>query len=298
MPLELTDFNKFMSELMRILIQEKVRERGYQAWGDVQEELQRSGLARRLEGYTAQEEMQNRLLQAGYSRDVVKMILASVTKGTEGFGRPGVEALERIRQLGLGETPGIPPEVPGQYEEVTAPYAQLLPALARRLQEGEYPSREEMAILTRLLGPEKVQEFLKQAEKVRSEKGKLKVAQRKVTVEERKLGLEEKGKKDLGKTLIAKIKLLKATQEKLAKPVEDVTREQKALWQSNVEELEQEINEIRARLGKKTDEQYRALAVQLNARGFALADLDKNKELIASLKSRGYNIARLKRFFQ
>ena len=58
MPADLTDFNKFMSQLMQILMQQKVRERGYQSWGKVQEELQRSGLARRLEGYTAQEEMQ------------------------------------------------------------------------------------------------------------------------------------------------------------------------------------------------------------------------------------------------
>jgi len=295
---DLTDFNKFMSQLMRILLQQRVRERGYGAWGKVQEELQRSGLARRLEGYAAQEEMEKRLLEAGYSRDVVKMILASIIKGTEAFGRPGVEALSRIRQVGLGETPGIPEEIPGQYEEIMEPYASLMPALGRRLQEGEYPSREEMSILTRLLGAERVQEFLEQAEKVRSGKEKLAVERRKVTVAEKKQEAEKKGEKDLAKKLEQKIKLLKATQEKLAKPVEDVTKEQKKLWQSNLEELEQEINELRARLGKKTDEQYRALAVQLNARGFKLEDLNKNRELIASLKSRGYNIARLKRFFQ
>lgn len=299
MPLDTTDFNKFMSVFMRILMQQKVQQRGYEAWGDVQEQLQRSGLARRLEGYAASEEMQKRLLQAGYSRDVVKMILTSIFRGAEGYGRPGVEALSRIRQIGLGETPGIPPEIPGQYEEIQQPYANLMPALGRRLEAGEYPSREEMAILTRILGAEKVQEFLEQAEKVRSEKGKLAVAERKVTVEEKKLGLEEKGEKDLGKLLKEKMKQLKAQQEKLAKPPEDVSPEQKKLWKSNIEELQQEINEIRKKLGRKTDEEYRALAADLNRRGLAskAIDIETNRELKQALKAQGYNIARLKRFF-
>ncbi|MBA7687159.1 hypothetical protein ES703_95619 [subsurface metagenome] len=159
--IDLTGLNKFMNQLMPMLMRMKMQKRGYEAWGDVQRQLQESGLAGRLRGYEAQEEMQKRLLEAGYSRDVVKMILGVITQGVKGFGgRPGVEALQRIREVGLGEVPGIPPEIPGQYEETMAPYQTLMPAIGRRLEAGEYPSKEEMTILTRILGPDKLQEFL------------------------------------------------------------------------------------------------------------------------------------------
>ena len=274
MPADLTDFNKFMSQLMRILMQQKVRERGYKAWGGVQEELQRSGLARRLEGYAAQEEMQKRLLEAGYSRDVVKMILASIIKGTEGYGRPGIEALERIGQVGLGETPGIPPEVPGQYEEVTAPYVNLMPALGRRLEEGEYPSREEMAILTRLLGPEKVQEFLEQAEKVKAGRAQREVSRGKTALGWAELGVKREGKKLTKKQLEDELKFFGKKEKVFVDKLESL-EEEIGLTEDDpkAEELKTQISEMRQN--------------QLNTLDQLLGDLDKKKcdGIISKLKA-------------
>lgn len=274
MPADLTDFNKFMSQLMQILMQQKVRERGYQSWGKVQEELQRSGLARRLEGYTAQEEMQNRLLQAGYSRDVVKMLLATIAKGTEGYGRPGIETIQRIRETGLGETPGIPPEIPGQYEEVTAPYESIMPAIGRRLQEGEYPSREEMAILTRLLGPEKVQEFLEQAEKVKAGRAQRKVSADKTALGWAELGLKKPGEKLTKKQLEDKLKFF-GKKEKVFVDKLETLEEEIGLTEDDpkAEELKTQISEMRQN--------------QLNTLDQLLGDLDKKKcdEIISKLKA-------------
>ena len=274
MPADLTDFNKFMSQLMRILMQQKVRERGYQAWGDVQEQLQRSGLARRLEGYEAQEEMQKRLLEAGYSRDVVKMLLETISKGTQEYGRPGIETVERIRQIGLGETPGIPPEIPGQYEETMAPYASLMPALGRRLEAGEYPSREEMAILTRLLGADKVQEFLEQAEKVKAGRAQREVARGKTALGWAELGLKKPGEKLTKKQLEDKLKFFAKKERVFVDKLESL-EEEIGLTEDDpkAEELKTQISEMRQN--------------QLNTLDQLLGDLDKKKcdGIISKLKA-------------
>ena len=274
MALDTTDFNKFMSELMRILMQQKVRERGYQSWGKVQEELQRSGLARRLEGYTAQEEMQKRLLEAGYSRDVVKMLLATIFKGTEGYGRPGVEAIERIGQLGLGETPGVPPQVPGQYEEVTTGHENMMAALGRRLEEGEYPSREELAVLTRQLGPEKVQEFLEQAEKVKAGRAARQVSREKTKLGYAELGLKTPGAKLTKKQLEDKLKFF-SKKEKVFVDKLETLEEEIGLTEDDpkAEQLKTQISEMRQN--------------QLNTLDQLLGDLDKKKcdGIISKLKA-------------
>ena len=274
MALDTTDFNQFMSELMRILMQQKVRERGYQSWGKVQEELQRSGLARRLEGYTAQEEMQKRLLQEGYSRDVVKMLLATIFKGAEGYGRPGVEALERTRKVGLGETPGIPPEIPGQYEEITGQYESLMPAIGRKLAAGQYPSREEMAILTRLLGPEKLQEFLEQAEKVKAGRAGREVSREKTRLGYAELGLKTPGAKLTKKQLEDKLKFF-SKKEKVFVDKLETLEEQIGLTEDDpeAERLQTQISEMRQN--------------QLNTLDQLLGDLDKKKAdgIISKLKA-------------
>jgi hypothetical protein len=264
MALDTTDFSKFMSELMRILMQQKVRERGYEAWGSVQEELQRSGLARRLEGYEAQEEMQRRLLNAGYSRDVVKMLLATITKGTEGYGRPGIESMERIRQAGLGETPGMPPEIPGQHEKVTEPYANLMPALGRRLEAGKYPSREEMATLTRLLGPEKVQEFLEMAEKAKAGGEQREISREKTKLGYAELGVKKEGKKLTKKQLEDELKFFGKKEKVFVDKLESL-EEEIGLTEDDpkAEELKTQISEMRQN--------------QLNTLDQLLGDLDKKK---------------------
>lgn len=202
---DLTDFNKFMSQLMRILVQQRVQQRGYEAWGDVQRQLQESRLAGQLKAYEASEEMQKRLLEAGYSRDVVKMILGVITQGVEGFGgRPGVEAVRRIREIGLGGVPGVPEEIPGRHEEIMEPYAGLMPALGRRLEAGEYPSEEEMTVMTRILGPARLQEYLKELEKTKIGREKIKVEREKIGLGREKLEAEKKGEipdKELQKKL-------------------------------------------------------------------------------------------------
>ena len=303
MALDTTDFNQFMSELMRILMQQKVRERGYKAWGSVQEELQRSGLARRLEGYQAQEEMQSRLLEAGYSRDVVKMLLATIFKGTEGYGRPGVEALERTRQVGLGETPGIPPEIPGQYKEVMEPYANLMPAIGRRLEKGQYPSREEMAILTRLLGADKVQEFLEQAEKVKAGR-----AQREISRDKTKLGwaqLEVKGEKLTKKQLEDQLKFFGKKEKVFVDELESLEKEIGILEdEPRVEDLNAKIDEMRQNqlntldqlLGQLDKRKCDKIIAKLTAGQATIEGLEKNKEQFMkkeNLTEEEYNYIRL-----
>jgi hypothetical protein len=288
---------------MKILLQQKVRERGYGAWGKVQEELQRSGLARRLEGYTAQEEMQKRLLEAGYSRDIVKMLLATISKGTEEYGRPGVETIERMRQVGLGETPGIPPEIPGQYEEVMEPYANLMPALGRRLQDGEYPSREEMATLTRLLGADKVQEFLEQAEKVKAGR-----AQREVSRGKTKLGwaqLGVKGEKLTKKQLEDQLKFFGKKEKVFVDELESIEKEIGILEdEPRVEDLKAKIDEMRQNqlntldqlLGQLDKRKCDKIIAKLTAGKATIEGLEKNKEQFMkkeNLTEEEYNYIRL-----
>ena len=292
-----------MNQLMRILMQMKVRKRGYEAWGDVQEQLQRSGLARRLEGYEAQEEMQKRLLEAGYSRDVTKMILATIVQGAAGFGRPGIEAVERIREIGLGEVPGIPEEIPGQYEAIQDPYASLMPAIGRRLEAGEYPSEEEMTTMTRLLGPDKLQEFLGQAERARTgiaerglRRGELELARAEVGVKAEKL--TKKQLEDKLKFFSKKEKVfsdeLKSLEEEMdlmeGDPKYDAKNKQIAdMRQNQVNVLDQLLGELDK---KKADK----ILAKLRAGGATIEALEKHKEQFMkkeNLTEAEYNYIRL-----
>jgi len=261
----------------------KMQKRGYEAWGDVQRQLQESGLAGRLKGYEAQEEMQKRLLKAGYSRDVTKMILGVITQGVKGFGgRPGVEALRRIRELGYGEVPGIAEEIPGQYVATMDPYATVMPALGRRLEAGEYPSKEEMTVLTRLLGSDKPQEFLGQAERARTG-----VAER---------GLR-RGELDLARAE-AGLKVGKLTKKQLEDKLKFFSKKEK-VFSDELKSLEEEMDLMEG--DPKYDDKNKQIAEmrqnQVNVLDQLLGELDKKKadKILAKLRTGGATIEALEK---
>ena len=241
--------------------------------------------------------------QARTSENQIKLELVKTGKiGVEDLDRPLDELLYRLGQAGV-TSPAIPTIRPEILEQRRRPYIETMVDQAGALERGEYLPTEKMGVATQLLGSKRAMDLLEEIGKTRAGREERKLRGREVKVKEEELGLKKKGEKppkELEKKLEDKIKLLRQTEEKLAKPEEDVTEEQKGLWRSSIEETKQEINELRGKIGRKTDEEYRALAADLNRRRLASKpeDLDTNRELRQSLIAQGYNIARLKRFFK
>lgn len=241
--------------------------------------------------------------QARTSANAIKLELIKTGKiGVKDLDRPLDELLYRLGQAGV-TSPAIPTITPEILEQRRRPFIETMVDQAGALEAGKYLPAEKMGIATQILGSKRTMDLLKEIGKTRAGREARVLKGREIKVKEEELGLDKEGKKkrkELETELKNKIKLLRQTEEKLAKPVEDVTEEQKGLWRSTIDETKQEINGLRGKLGRKTDEEYRALAADLNRRRLASKpeDLDTNRELRQSLIAQGYNIARLKRFFK
>lgn len=295
MAIDLEEIFRSLNEIMPYLAQQKMRMDFERKKTQMQLQKEMEILGRRA-GYREEE-------QARTSENAIKLELVKTGKiGVQDLDRPLDELLYRLGQAGVTH-PAIPTISREVVEERKLPYAETMVDQATALEAGKYLPLEKMAIATQLKGSDYAMDLLKEIEKTRAGREARGLKEREVKAKEEELGLKKKGEKppkELEKKLEDKIKLLRQTEEKLAKAVEDVTEEQKVLWRSTIEETKQQINELRGKIGRKTDEEYRALVADLNRRGLAskAEDLDTNRELRQSLIAQGYNIARLKRFFK
>jgi len=282
--------------LMQKRMQEQYLERSYGQY----EELARvkEGLFRR-----SQKEIQDRA-----SANAIKLELVKTGRiGVEDLDRPLDELLYRLGQAGVTH-PAIPSIGRETIEERRRPYGDIMAKMSGALEQAKYLPAEEVAPATGLFGSEYVMDFLKQAEKTRAGKEERRLKDEGFKVERERIALGEKElKAKKGKTPEEKRKELKekekrlfSLKEKIAKPEEDITPKQIELWRNEAEILKEDINKLKKETGAKTDEEYRALAADLNRRGLAskAADLDTNRGLRQALIAQGYNVARLKKFFK
>jgi len=290
--------------LMRQRMQEKYLESSY---GQSEElarlkdtlERERMGIS---SGYRVKEK--NLAAENAIKIELLKLGILSV----EELDRPLLELLPRLKEAGVSGL-GIPEPVrPEALEEAKRPYGDMMARMSGALEQAKYLPEEEVSPATGLLGSKRVMDFLKQAEKTRAGKEErglketgFEVEREKIKFGREKLKAEKvKTPEEKRKELKEKEKRLFSLQEKIAKPEETITPKQIELWKGEAEILKEDIDRLKKETGKKTDEEYRALASELNRRGLATkpGDLDTNRKLRQSLIAQGYNVARLKRFFK
>lgn len=242
------------------------------------------------------------------SENAIKLELVKTGRvGVEDLDRPLDELLYRLGQAGVTH-PALPTISPETIEERRRPFADIMTSMSEALRQAKYLPAEEVAPATGLFGSKRMMDFLKEAGKERTGKEERGLREEGFKVEREKIALGEKELKakkvktpeEKRKELKEKEKRLFSLKEKIAKPEETITTKQIELWKNEVEILKEDINRLKKETGEKTDEEYRALAVELNRRGLASksGDLDANRELRQSLIAQGYNVARLKRFFK
>jgi hypothetical protein len=116
------NLQQFSSMLMRMIQQQKYIKESNAAW-----------LTRSLKEYDAYEEMQNRLREAGLSKNIAEAVAKSVIKGAEGMDRPGLESIGRLGQAGIGNVPGVSlPQPTVQREKAIAPTVSSVQDIVRQ----------------------------------------------------------------------------------------------------------------------------------------------------------------------
>ena len=299
MDIDLQEIFRVLNEIMPYIAQQKMREDFER--NKMQMYLQReSEIMRKRAGYEEEK-------QARTSENQIKLELVKTGKiGVKDLDRPLDELLYRLGQAGVTH-PALPTISPEIIEQRRRPYIGTMVDQAGALERGKYLPAEKMGVATQLLGSKRAMELLEEIEKTRAGRKERGLREREVIVKEEELGLKKKGEKlpkELEKKLENKIKELRKYEEKRSKlrgsPETAETGEEIKYVNSVIEETKQEINELRGKIGRKTDEEYRALAADLNRRRLASKpeDLDTNRELRQSLIAQGYNIARLKKFFK
>jgi len=297
--IDLQEIFRVLNEIMPYLAKQKMREdfERNRIQMQVQKEMEIMG---KRAGYEEEK-------QARTSENQIKLELVKTGKiGVKDLDRPLDELLYRLGQAGV-TAPAIPTISPEILEQRRRPFIETMVDQAGALERGKYLPAEKMGVATQLLGSKRAMELLEEIEKTRAGRKERGLREREVIVKEEELGLKKKGEKlpkELEKKLENKIKELRKYEEKRSKlrgsPETAETGEEIKYVNSVIEETKQEINELRGKIGRKTDEEYRALAADLNRRRLASKpeDLDTNRELRQSLIAQGYNIARLKKFFK
>lgn len=293
----------FMGEFMKMLVNRQLQMEQVQRW-----------LEKSLSEYEAWGAQQEKLGQAGLSRDITRWLMDLVGKGAEKLPRPGLAGVMRGREAGL-EFPGLPQVSQEQYQTAIAPLLDVIGKLGGRAERSLVPTAEEAEMTARELGAEPTfdwyQELMKErgrkeAEPIRwAELGeRLEAGKRK----EKEMGLRgrelefEKGKerspKELKKRLDTKIKERKSYIEKSLKAAEEIGRG-RPFFLSEVKRLSEEINSIREKINEpiKVPEKYQPIVSKLKSLGATIDRLISDKALQDDIKSLGFSVWELIEYF-
>lgn len=257
----------------------------------IQKEME---IMKRRAGYREEEQFRGR--DIARELEALGTFLKTGAEGVKGLDRPLLQLLEHLATAGISgeEIPTIEPEKVGA---ALAPYTEMMAGQAGALGLPE-SFIEKMGVATQLKGSPFAMDLLEQQIKTTAGREARGLKEREIKVKEEELKLKgKKTPKEAKKELKEREKRAFSLREKIAKPPEDTTPEQKKLWKDELAIEEEEINKLKKQVGKKTDEDYRAMAAHLNREGFKIIDVDTNKDLRQWLTEQGYSVTRLRGFF-
>lgn len=295
----------FMGEFMKMLVNQQLQEKQVQRW-----------LEKSLTEYEAWGGQQEKLGEAGLSRDITRWLMGLVGKGAEKLPRPGMAGIMRGREAGL-ELPGLADISPEQYDTAIAPIMEIIGKLGGRAEQSLVPTGEEAEMAARELGakptldwydkliPERARketDLIRWAD-IRERMGAGERKKKEITLRGKELEFE-KGKeaspKALKTRLDKKIKERKSYIEKTLKGAEyyDI-QESKPYFISEVMKISDEIKSIREKIGEpvKVPSRYEKIVSKLKSLGCTLQKLVTNTELHADLKTLGYSPWELIEYF-
>lgn len=145
---DLTKFNEFMTQFMPLLLRGQMDEKRVQLYLD--RTLKEMGERGRIREEGA---------QADQARKIMLQLIESVQAGTGGLDRPGAATLQRLEEIGITH-PSIPTIRGETYGQLTAPFERTGAMLTERLEETQFPSKDEISSSIRNFGYDKTAKWL------------------------------------------------------------------------------------------------------------------------------------------
>lgn len=280
--MDMKKFNKFMMTFAPMLMQTKMRERGYEAWGETQRQTIYESLAADLQRYAALEMKAGRERNAKFAINYADQIIRAITKSLEGMDRPGLLMSQRTKEAGIP----TPFEPTVSHEEAIDPYQVLMEDI-EKLYGGEV-SPEKKDVIARtvgLKGSKFMKKIIEDVAKARKEEAERGLTARKVAVEEKKLPIREAElkaggvpkKSALENKLDSKLKERWGIIEKLAKAETEeewgVSTKATQVLKNRIEQLNKSIHSLKEKTGTDPDERHAKAAEFLKAKGYSKKDL-------------------------
>lgn len=289
--MDLKKFHKFMAEFAPMLMQMKMRERGYEAWGETQRKTIYESLAADLQRYAALEMKAGRERNAVFALKYADHIIKAVIKGTEGADRPGLLIQQRVKEAGVP----VPPFEPTVSREEAIEPTQALMEDIEKLYGGISPEQKDViARGVDLKGSKFMKKIIEDVAKARGAEAERGLQDRKITLEEKKLPirikeLEGKGepkKSVLENKLDSKLKERWGIIEKLAKvAVEEGwgTAGEKVpqVLKNRIEQLNKQIHSLKEKTGTDPDERHAKAAEFLKSKGYSKKDLLEDERIMS-----------------
>ena len=287
--MDMKKFNKFMMKFAPMLMQMKMRERGYEAWGETQRRTIHESLKADLQRYAALEMKAGRERNAAFALKYADKIVGAIEKSLEGMDRPGLLMPQRVKEAGI---PAPPFEPTVSHEEAIDPYQVLMEDI-EKLYGGEVgPEKKDVIARTvGLKGSDFMQKIIEDVAKARRAEEGMKLQARKVTVEEKKIPIREAElkaggvpkKSALENKLDSKLKERWGIIEKLAKAETEeewgVSTKATQVLKNRIEQLSKSIRSLKEKTGTDPDERHAKGARFLKSKGYSKKDLLENERV-------------------